>query len=208
MTNIFREFDRICRKYNLKYWCVCGTLIGVVRHKGWIPHDGDIDVAMLDIDYNKLEKIIKNELPHDMWFQTYKNDKYWPNQTINKIRHLYVTYKRNKNDKRDEWHNGVQLDIFIFKEKGNMLISTNSDKEFGQHNRNIIFPLKELTFENIKVYVPNQYKKYLKKAWGDYMKLPSKNNRYPHEGRIQFSINDSIKKKYKYLYQKKYKYIY
>ena len=208
MTNIFRDFDRICRKYNLKYWCMAGTLLGVVRHKGWIPFDADIDVSMLEKDYNKLEKIIKNELPHDMWFQTYKNDKYWPNKHMNKIRHLYVTYKRNKNDKRDTWHNGVQLDIFIVKEKGDMLIVHAGGYERGPYNRNIIFPLKELTFENIKVYVPNQYKKYLTKILGDYMKLPSKNNRYPHEGRIQFSINDSIKKKYKYLYQKKYKYLY
>ena len=47
MTKMFKEFNSICRKHNIKYWCLGGTLIGAIRHKGWIPWDGDIDIGML-----------------------------------------------------------------------------------------------------------------------------------------------------------------
>jgi len=91
MTHMLRIFDRICRSHNLKYWCVGGTLIGAIRHKGWVPWDGDVDVCMLKKDCNKLQKIIQKELPKNMWFQTHLNDKYWPNSGINKIKYLNAT---------------------------------------------------------------------------------------------------------------------
>ena len=88
-----------------------------------------------------------------MWFQTSVNDKYWPTKTISKIRYLNATYKRNKNDPRDKWHNGLQLDIFL----------TNDNKDTlswgeGTFKKNDIFPLKEKMFEDIKGFVPNKSK--------------------------------------------------
>ncbi len=47
-------FDQICRKYNLKYTLHAGSLLGAIRHKGFIPWDDDIDVAMPYVDYKKL----------------------------------------------------------------------------------------------------------------------------------------------------------
>lgn len=88
---MLREFDNICRNNNLKYWCVCGTLIGVVRHKGWIPFDADIDIAMLEKDYKKLRNIIQNKLSKDYWFQDKTIDKYYKSE-IGKIRYLYALY--------------------------------------------------------------------------------------------------------------------
>lgn len=54
--------DRICKKYNLTYWLDFGTLLGAQRHKGFIPWDDEMDVAMLREDYNKLLSILKIEL--------------------------------------------------------------------------------------------------------------------------------------------------
>ena len=48
LTKIFKFFDKVCRENGIKYWLNGGTLIGAVRHKGWIPHDADIDVSMFD----------------------------------------------------------------------------------------------------------------------------------------------------------------
>ena len=59
--NLLDEFDSFCEKHNLKYTLDSGTLIGAIRHKGFIPWDDDIDVAMPYPDYLKFIKIFNNE---------------------------------------------------------------------------------------------------------------------------------------------------
>lgn len=54
----------ICKKYNIPYFADSGTLIGAVRHKGFIPWDDDIDIALLRSDYNRLLQILPDELPY------------------------------------------------------------------------------------------------------------------------------------------------
>tara|TARA_B100000575_G_C23086884_1_gene626434 strand:+ start:287 stop:1033 length:747 start_codon:yes stop_codon:yes gene_type:complete len=197
MTNMLKEFDNICRTNGLKYWCVGGTLIGTVRHKGWIPHDADIDVGMLETDYKKLQKIIQKKLSKDYWFQDKSTDEYYKLE-LGKIRYLYAQYGDYKG--RD-WHNGIQLDIFVFIEKDEVLIPTSTDYEIKTISRNMIFPLKELVFENIKVYIPNNYYQYCINVWGGCPppELPIY-KQYPHEGRISFTIPSWMKKKYPQLY--------
>lgn len=56
-------FDDICKRHGLKYWADCGTMLGAVRHKGFIPWDDDIDIGMLREDYNEFLKIAPYELP-------------------------------------------------------------------------------------------------------------------------------------------------
>lgn len=61
LDKLMREFDRVCTKYNLRYYLICGNLIGALRHQGFIPWDDDLDVAMTREDYEKLEKIAPKE---------------------------------------------------------------------------------------------------------------------------------------------------
>lgn len=59
---LLRLFDNICQKYELKYWLDYGTLLGAIRHGGFIPWDDDIDIGMLREDYNKLVDVFPKEI--------------------------------------------------------------------------------------------------------------------------------------------------
>ena len=56
------EFDRICKKHGIPYILMAGTLLGAIRHKGFIPWDDDIDVAMLEDDWLRYSETIEKEL--------------------------------------------------------------------------------------------------------------------------------------------------
>ena len=57
---LLRIFDEVCKQYSLKYWLDYGTLLGAVRHDGFLPWDDDMDVSMLRADYDKAYPIFKS----------------------------------------------------------------------------------------------------------------------------------------------------
>ncbi len=61
LTVLMKEFDRVCQENHIHYYIICGSLIGVIRHKGMIPWDDDIDIAMPRKDFKKLRRIAKRE---------------------------------------------------------------------------------------------------------------------------------------------------
>lgn len=63
---LLKEIDRICRKYRIKYMLDSGTLLGAVRHGGFIPWDDDVDVAMTRPNYEMFLKVAPRELPEGM----------------------------------------------------------------------------------------------------------------------------------------------
>ena len=80
------DFDEICRSLNIKYWLSSGTLLGAVRHGGFIPWDDDVDVDMTRDDYKKLVKSFKETDKYAL--QTSQNDPYyfWPYAKL-RLRH-------------------------------------------------------------------------------------------------------------------------
>ncbi|WP_250636022.1 LicD family protein [Proteus mirabilis] len=62
------EIHRICQLHNINYWLDAGTLLGAVRHSGFIPWDDDIDICMFRDDYNKFINIAKYELNTNDFF--------------------------------------------------------------------------------------------------------------------------------------------
>ncbi len=62
---VLSEIDRVCRKHSLNWFAAYGTLIGAVRHGGYIPWDDDLDICMLRRDYDRFFEAAKTELPAD-----------------------------------------------------------------------------------------------------------------------------------------------
>lgn len=85
MLNILIEFDSACRKMGLKYTLSGGTLLGAVRHGGFIPWDDDIDVAMLREDYEIFLHQGQKYLPDHLFIQHYETDPNYPHNFIKLI---------------------------------------------------------------------------------------------------------------------------
>lgn len=104
------EFDRVCRKYNIKYIIGYGTLLGAVRHKGFIPWDDDADVEMLREDYEKFKRIA-NDLDEDIcYFQCHDNEPeyLWG---YGKLRHTNTVCVRGGQE-HAKWRTGIFIDVF------------------------------------------------------------------------------------------------
>lgn len=109
---ILDEIVRICNKHNLKYFLIGGTLLGAVRHQGFIPWDDDLDIGMLRKDYDEFIKIAKTELAPKYYLHDISTDKkYW--QTFAKIRKNNTLFDEKMIENIDT-HKGIFVDIFPF----------------------------------------------------------------------------------------------
>lgn len=109
--DLLKELLRVCDKYNLKCWADYGTLLGAVRHKGYIPWDDDIDMVMLREDYDKFVEIADKELKHPYFLQTIYSDKHY-NHRHAQLRNS-DTAAIPEGDFRRKYNQGIFVDIFI-----------------------------------------------------------------------------------------------
>lgn len=109
MVHILREVDVVCRRHNIDYFIVDGTLLGAVRHGGFIPWDDDLDIAVMAEDYKKLRRFLIEELPDDLAFQDVSTE---PNMPLlfAKVRDRYSFFEEDFTSKIVE--KGIYIDIF------------------------------------------------------------------------------------------------
>lgn len=260
---MLKYVDKICSEHGINYWLDGGTLLGAVRHKGFIPWDDDLDIAMLRKDYERFLNIAKKELPEDIFLQNTETEKYYT-RPFTRLRDKYSTYELEEWESiNNKIHSGIFIDIFpfdylpkgiflkkiqsylffflrvlkleanpdklkmknikykkikiliikiimnigkiipkenyikLYKIINNFFYMLSPSKEIGDglvnptyyfksiRNINKIFPLKKLIFENYEFNVPNDTDFYLRGLYGDYMKLPSVEDRKNHAKSIK-----------------------
>ena len=248
---ILIDVANFCDKHNLTYFLVGGTLLGSIRHSGFIPWDDDIDIGMPRNDYEKFIELYRSD---KYYLQALESDSsYWQcyakvrkshtlviervikDLNINKeigidifpfdlvnannysdvkiratlIRSIRDTIQVKKKIKGiSDCHYKILtrlLKIFsvkrLYKINKKLMTKDNNkdsnilmcflmdyklEKEFN--NKNIFYPLKTGDFEGHKFKIPNDYDNYLTHVYGDYMKLPKKEDRVTH-GIIKVDIN-------------------
>lgn len=148
---LLREIDRVCRRNNIQYFLSGGTMLGAVRHKGFIPWDDDVDIAMLREDYVKFKEVCKTELPKKYQYQSYTNkDGY--HYFFDKIT-IKDTYFSTKYSDKFEMLKGISMDIFVFDK-------TSDNKFFSKLHFKMLMALRLLM--NVRwINHPRKDKSYL-----------------------------------------------
>ncbi len=112
MLEMLVEFDTICKKHDLTYWLDSGTLLGAVRHKGFIPWDDDVDIAMPVEDYEKFATLAKEELSEHIFFQNKATDNTFVFDYMKLRSNKAKIVEFHEANKSVDYHQGVFVDIF------------------------------------------------------------------------------------------------
>lgn len=111
MLDMLIYIDKVCKAQNIPYWLGSGTLLGAVRHRGFIPWDDDVDIEMLGEDYERFIKFMETECDNRFTIQTHKSDSSYILQFA-KLRDLHSTLKETTPFDRDYKFRGICIDIF------------------------------------------------------------------------------------------------
>jgi lipopolysaccharide cholinephosphotransferase len=107
---ILKEFKRVCDKNELTYFLGFGTLLGAIRHKGFIPWDDDVDVCMNYKDYKALDEACKKDLTDGYFLQSNVSDP-GSHMTFKKLR-LNSTTLIHKDYAHRDMNHGIAIDIY------------------------------------------------------------------------------------------------
>ena len=108
--DLLAEFDRVCKKYDIHYCVFAGTLLGAVRHQGFIPWDDDLDVCLPRDEFERFLKVSKNEFKPPYFLQSALSDKKY-----------FCAYARLRNSETTgllswtpspEYNSGIFMDIY------------------------------------------------------------------------------------------------
>lgn len=132
------EVDRICQKHNIKYFLGGGTLLGAIRHKGFIPWDDDADIMMLREDYDRFCEIAQKEMPETMTFQTFKTDKNCFYEFA-KFRLNGTVFATGFAKEHKGMHNGLAFDIFCHDKTANSKLGQKLHLAMTLFTRALVF---------------------------------------------------------------------
>lgn len=110
--DIMDEVHRICLENQITYYMIGGTLLGAVRHKGFIPWDLDIDIGMPREDYERFQAVCKTQLADRFSYIDYNDFRYFPRPHALVTRNDTKIYLQYDHVNPKVWERGVYLDVF------------------------------------------------------------------------------------------------
>lgn len=153
LLDMFSWFHEYCSKNNLRYYCLGGTMLGAVRHKGFIPWDDDIDVGMPRKDYEILIKLMKTERKNKYYLESPTKSKDY----LYSYCKLYDTETTLVENMRYKLKRGIYIDIFPLDGLGETKLEAekNYKKILPYLNflaaRNCSFNLKRKLYKNLAI---------------------------------------------------------
>ncbi|HHZ06884.1 MAG TPA: NAD-dependent epimerase/dehydratase family protein [Clostridiales bacterium] len=132
------EVDRICKKHNIRYFLAGGTLLGAVRHHGFIPWDDDADVMMLREDYEKFLEVASSELPNNIFVQTPKSESL-NHCVFTKLRINDTMFSTAFTSRHLKMHNGIFFDVLSHDQTANSKLGRKIHLQLTLLTRSLVF---------------------------------------------------------------------
>ena len=157
-VDLLMELLRVCTKHNIRFCAFAGTLLGAIRHQGFIPWADDLDVCFERKEYNKLLEVASSEFEYPYFFQTAKTD-----------RKFFIGYARLRNSETTgiikwntdrDYNNGIYIDIYVL--DGYTSNSIALSKQLFK--RNFYQRLCKLYYFESENEIPTIFKRFVKMA--------------------------------------------
>lgn len=154
MVDILVEVDKICRRHNITYWLEAGTLLGAVRHEGFVPWDDDVDITLHRKDVKKLKKVLSDELPSFLVLQDSVTDFNFPHLFF-RVRDKLSIYDANLPYKTN--NEGLFIDIIPVEDVRSFKLKKFIDYVYGHSHRSIHNMSKSIsdTLLSLVCYIPS-----------------------------------------------------
>ncbi len=146
---LLKEFDHICKDNGITWWLDSGTLLGAVRHRGFIPWDDDLDVCILGKDYPKIRKILKEKCPEPFFYDCSRKGKTRLSpRFVDKSQIVRRTDPRTGDVKEEP----LWIDTFVLRE-GSLGIKKAIDPLYGKCLRRIYRGIEDGAVKRILAYI-------------------------------------------------------
>ena len=132
------EIDRICTKHHIRYFLAGGTLLGAIRHHGFIPWDDDADVMMLREDFDRFMEVARQELPPNVFVQTSRTERINHN-AFTKLRIDDTLFATEFTGRFPDMHNGIFFDVLAHDRTGNSRWTQKLHRMATMISRSIVF---------------------------------------------------------------------
>ena len=156
--NCLEIFKAICKKHNLTYYAINGTLLGAVRHKGFIPWDDDIDVGMPRKDYEEFLIFAEKEIKPPYYLQTYKSERSFT-MDMAKLRNSDTT-GFTKTEALNDTNKGIFIDIFpIDNVPDDITVRETEDKKHRFQMHIVSAVSKKANYQGLSGRIANIFRK-------------------------------------------------